>query len=228
MNNGPCATQDFKNDPGLKSAERSPPSIERLIELRASCPRRASLLTTRKSVVKDTNPNTAAICVLLARGDHVAGILLDRVRHWGRYGKAKISGSQGEWIANDREWWMREAQLSAGQLDRSLAKLAKFELIERRQFKFAGRNIMHVRPSEFTADILAASKTWGAAAEILAQAKIPVPDDLAKLAAIDPPLIKMLEAWGDEVTAQDIGALAVFRQEMKAFPMPGGLTYASP
>jgi hypothetical protein len=169
----------------------------------------------------ETNPSRPSLCVLLARGDHVAGFMLDRITHWAQYGKAKVPDTEGTWVANDREWWMREAQLSEGQLDRSLAKLAKFELIEKNQHPFGGRNIMHVRPSELTADILAASKTWGAAAEIFAQAKIPMSKALAKLPAIDPPLVKMLEAWGAEVTAQDIGKLAVFRQDIKAVSFAG-------
>jgi hypothetical protein len=101
----------------------------------------------------------------------------------------------------------------------------KLGLIEEKQHPFGGRNIMHLRPSDLTADTLTASKTWGAAAEILTQAKIPMPAALTKLAAIDLPLIKMLEAWDGEVTARDIGKLAVFRQDIKAVVMPGGLTY---
>jgi hypothetical protein len=170
---------------------------------------------TRTRAVKNTNPDKTSICVLLARGDHAAGFLLRKIVHWMQYGKAKVKGAEGEWVANDREWWMREAQLSAGQLDRALAKLDNdFDLIERQQAKFAGRNIVHVRPSKLTTDILASAKTWDAAAEILAQAKIPAPT-LAKHENVALPLSVMIAAWGGEVTPQEIGALAKFREDIK-------------
>jgi hypothetical protein len=139
---------------------------------------------------------------------------LDAVR------QSQGKGTEGEWVANDREWWMREVQLSEGQLDRALAKLDDFDLIERRQAKFAGRNIVHVRPSKLTADILASAKTWDAAAEILAEAKIPAPT-LAKHGNVDLPLSVMIAAWGGEVTPQETGALAVFRQDIKAVDHAG-------
>jgi hypothetical protein len=109
---------------------------------------------------------------------------------------------------------MREVQLSEGQLDRALAKLDDFDLIKRRQAKFAGRNIVHVRPSKLTADILASAKTWDAVSEILAEAKIPAPT-LAKHVNVALPLSVMIAAWGGEVTPQEIGALAKFREDIK-------------
>lgn len=168
----------------------------------------------------ETNPSRPSLCVLLARGDHVAGFMLDRIAHWAQYGKAKIPDTEGAWVANDREWWMREAQLSEGQLDRSLANLCKRELIERQQARFAGRNIMHVRPSKLTADVLSSAKTWDAAAEIFAHAKIPAAT-LAKHGNVALPLSVMIAAWGGEVTPQETGALAVFRQHIKAVTFAG-------
>jgi len=161
-------------------------------------------------------PSWASLCVLLARGDHVAGMLLERVASWASHGKATIKGVAGTWVANDREWWRREACLSLKQYNSAAARLIEFGLIEKRQHPFAGRSIVHMRPSKLTADILASAKTWSAAAEIFAEAKIPAPT-LADYGDIKMPLSVLKEAWGGEVTPQDVGALAVFREEMKGF-----------
>jgi hypothetical protein len=165
----------------------------------------------------DTNPNRPSLCVLLARGDHVSGMLLDRICHWAQYGKATIKDVDGKWIANDRIWWMREAQLSPGQSDRSIAKLTNLGLIEKRQHPFAGRNIMHVRPSTLTKDIIASAKTWDMASEIMTKAGIPLPEWFAGAGTqIFPSLTEMLAAWGEEVTPEEIGKLAVFHKDIKA------------
>ena len=176
---------------------------------------------------KDTNPNTASICVLLARGDHAAGMLLDRINHWSRYGKATIPGVEGQWCANDRPWWMREACLSPGQLDRSFAKLAKLELVEKHQFPFAGRNVLHARPSDTTRDILASAKTWDMTLEVLTQMGIPIPAWLAEPGTqVVPSLQEMINVWGKEnLTAQEVGKLAVYRQDMKSVAGPDGEKY---
>lgn len=148
----------------------------------------------------------------------MAGVVLDRINHWSRYGKAKIPGVEGQWCANDRPWWMREACLSPGQLDRSIAKLAKLGLIEKRQSPFAGRNVLHMRPSASTKDILASATTWSMALEVLAHTSIPIPAWLSKSGTqIVPSLQDMIEAWGKEsLTATEVGKLARYRQEMKS------------
>jgi hypothetical protein len=171
---------------------------------------------SRKSAVKDTKPNTVSICVLLARGDHVAGVLLERISYWSRYGKATIPDVEGHWCANNRRWWMREAYLSPGQLDRSIAKLVELGLIEKRQYPFAGRNVLHMRPNTLTSDILASAKTWGMALEVLAHAGIPTPKGLAEPGTqVMPSLPEMAEAWGKEhLTAEEVGKLALYRHEM--------------
>jgi hypothetical protein len=167
--------------------------------------------------VKDTNPNNVSICVLLARGDHAAGLLLDRINFWSDKGKAKIPGTEGHWCANDRPWWMREAQLSLRQYNLAAAKLVKLGLIEKRQYPFAGRNVLHVRPSTLTNDILASAKTWDMALEVLALAGVSTPAWLAEPGTqVAPSLQEMINAWGKESLAPpEIGKLAQFRQEMK-------------
>jgi hypothetical protein len=104
---------------------------------------------------------------MLAGGNHMAGVLLARIMHWSRYGRAEIPGTSGFWIANDRAWWMREACLTADQYDRSMSKLAKWKLVERRQWWFGGRKILFVRPTDLTTAFVVASKTWPAAKELL-------------------------------------------------------------
>ena len=115
----------------------------------------------------ETTPARIALCVKLAHCNHMAGVLLYRIVFWAQYSSAKINGVIGVWTANDRAWWMREAQLSSDQYDRTISKLEKWNLVERRQWWFSGRNILFVRPTEVTSDYLAAAKTWQAAAEFV-------------------------------------------------------------
>ncbi len=169
---------------------------------------------------KPTNPNRLALCVLLARRDHVAAHLLDRICHWAQYGKATIPGFGGTWTANDHPWWRREAALSPDQLDRSLAKLDKFSLIEREQRKFAGVNILHVRPTGFTRLFLTAAKTWDVAAEILASEGIPAPAFAEQAPTVS--LSDMLAAFEGDHTAEDMARLAVYRQDMATVTLAQG------
>jgi len=118
-----------------------------------------------KQTKSETTPSRIALCVKLAHSNHMAGILLYRIVFWKQYARAKIKGETGEWIANDRAWWMREAQLSSDQYDRTISKLKKWNLIESRQWWFGGRNILFVRPTKVTADYVTAAKTWQAADE---------------------------------------------------------------
>ena len=117
--------------------------------------------------MKPTNPSPLALCLLLANRNHLAGVVLERIAHWSQYGRAKIPGKDGMWIANVRQWWLRECCLSPDQWDRTIRKLKKWGLIERRQWWFAGRSILHVRATELTKSFLAASTTWEAASEFL-------------------------------------------------------------
>jgi hypothetical protein len=77
----------------------------------------------------------------------MAGVPLERAVHWIQYAKATIPGVEGEWIANMREWWMQEAQLSYDQFDRASRLLRKMGLIEKRQWWFAsfGLQRLHKR-----------------------------------------------------------------------------------
>jgi len=114
---------------------------------------------------------------------------------------------------------MREAQLSAGQYDRAIAKLKKYELVEKCQYWFGRHNILHVRPSTRTRDFLAAATTWGVALEILAPMGVPCPAWQTPAEAVTPSLQEMIDAWGaDEslLKAEEIGKLALFRQDMKS------------
>lgn len=97
----------------------------------------------------------------------MAGALLFAIVYWSQYGKAEIPGVEGFWYAKEREWWSREARLSPRQYDRAIAALASACRIEKRQWWFGGRNILHVRPSQLTRDFLDAAKTWEAAEELL-------------------------------------------------------------
>jgi hypothetical protein len=168
--------------------------------------------------MKTTNPSRAALYVILTRGNHVSAMLLDRICYWAQYGKAKIKGVEGYWIANDRSWWMREAQLSPSQFDRSIANQDKFGLIERRQHPFGGRgNILHVRPTALTKDIIASARTWDVVVEILPQAGIPIPECLADHHQVTPSLAQMLEAFDvKEPTPEEVCKLAAYRENMKA------------
>jgi hypothetical protein len=177
---------------------------------------------------KNTNPNAVSICVLLARGDHVAGLLLYRINFWSRYGKATIKGVEGQWIANDRRWWMREAQLSLRQYNLAAAKLVKLGLIEKRQFPFAGRNVLYVRPSALTKDIFASATTWDMALEVLHHQGIPIPVWLPdQQAQVAPSLQEMINAWSskESLAPMEVGKLARFRQEMQSVTGPDGEEY---
>ena len=115
----------------------------------------------------ETTPSRIALCVKLANCNHMAGVLLYQIVFWKQYVHAKIPGVSGEWIANDREWWMREAQLSSDQYDRTILKLEKWNLIERRQWWFGRRNILFVRATKVASDYVMAATTWQAAAEFV-------------------------------------------------------------
>ncbi|MFA6264880.1 MAG: hypothetical protein WC670_04080 [Pseudolabrys sp.] len=98
----------------------------------------------------------------------MAGMLLYSVVYWIKYGRAVIPGVEGYWVAHTRHWWCREACLSIRQYDRAIAKLAKWGLVEKRQWWFGQRNILYVRPSGTVEDFLIAAKTWAAAHELAA------------------------------------------------------------
>jgi hypothetical protein len=114
-----------------------------------------------------TKPNRSALFVMLAQGNHMDGALLERAAHWIQYSKAKIPGTEGKWVANKREWWMQEAQLSADQYDRASRRLRKLGLIEKGQYWFSGRCILYLRPTQTTLDFIQSAKTWQAAREFL-------------------------------------------------------------
>ena len=59
------------------------------------------------------------------------------------------------------------AQLPSDQYDRTILKLEKWNLIERRQWWFGRRNILFVRPTKVTADYVTAATTWKAATEFV-------------------------------------------------------------
>lgn len=117
------------------------------------------------------NPNRLALCIALVGNDHRAGVLLERILFWYGYAKVKIPGKVGKWVANDHLFWMLDAQLSCDQLSRSLKLLDAKGLIERTQFWFGRRTILHVRPSTKTTAFLEAAKTWPAANELLEKLK---------------------------------------------------------
>lgn len=114
-----------------------------------------------------TYPSRNALCVKLVGNDHVAAHLLISVVHWAKYGNAEIPGVHGKWVANSRDWWMRECCLSPSQYDRSIAKLKKRSLVETRQWWFGRRNILHVRPTKIALDYVASATTWLAAAQFM-------------------------------------------------------------
>lgn len=117
----------------------------------------------------DTNPHKDALCVMLAAGNHPAGLLLLKIVYWKKYSTAKIPKVEGFWTARDRAWWAREAQLSAGQCDRAFALLHRSGLIERRQWWFGHRNVLFVRPTWKTLNFLAGATTWDAADFLMQQ-----------------------------------------------------------
>jgi hypothetical protein len=115
--------------------------------------------------MKETKPNRLALCVMLTHGNHMAGALLERAVHWIPHARATIPGVEGEWIANVREWWMQEAQLSYDQFDRASRLVREMGLIEKRQWWFARRNMLYLRPTQKTLDFIAAAQTWKASRE---------------------------------------------------------------
>jgi hypothetical protein len=121
----------------------------------------------RRTMPLVTKPNRSALFVMLAQGNHMDGALLERAAHWIQYSKAKIPGTEGKWVANKREWWMQEAQLSADQYDRASRRLRKLGLIEKGQYWFSGRCILYLRPTQTTLDFIQSAKTWQAAREFL-------------------------------------------------------------
>lgn len=96
----------------------------------------------------------------------MAGTLLAAIVHWAQYGQAKITGVEGKWVANPREWWMREACLTPAQYDKAIRNLCVWKLIERRQWWFGGKNILYVRPTELTSNFYQAMTTWAAINEL--------------------------------------------------------------
>jgi hypothetical protein len=89
-------------------------------------------------------------------------------------------------------------------------------LIEKRQYPFAGRTILHVRPTSKTKSFLAAATTWNAALEVLAQMGFPCPAwHTDKATQITPSLQEMIKAWGEpSLKPEEVGELATFRQGM--------------
>ena len=114
-----------------------------------------------------TNPSRGVLCIMLAGRNHMAGVFLASIMHWAKYGTAVIPGAPGYWVANPRKWWMKECCLTASQYDRTICKLEKLGLIERRQWWFAGKNILFLRPTEKTRSYIASSSTWTAAEQFL-------------------------------------------------------------
>lgn len=107
-------------------------------------------------------PSCEAVCVRLANRCHASGLLLWRIVYWQRFAKITIPGKDGTWIANPRSWWMDDAQLTERQCDRSIAALTKLGLINRTQFWFGRRNILHVQLSAKTYELLKllVDKSW--------------------------------------------------------------------
>jgi hypothetical protein len=129
-----------------------------------------------------TTPSRNALCVRLAAHDHLAGLFLVGILHWAKYGRAEISGVEGEWVANPRSWWRRECCLSSSQYDRSIAKLKKLGLVETRQWWFGHKNILYVRPTKVTLDYIASATTWVAAEQFLPDQHVVEIDDPSLLA----------------------------------------------
>lgn len=93
-------------------------------------------------------------------------------------------------------------------------------LIERDQRPFAGRNILHVRPSVLTRDFMTAATTWDVTVELLNHMGFPAPKHLAGHGQVTPSMAQMQEAWGeDKLTAEEVGKVALYRLNMKAAPL---------
>jgi hypothetical protein len=116
---------------------------------------------------RHTTPSRHAICIKLAGGDHKAGAFLYSIQHWTKYASAAIPGVEGHWIANTRVWWMRECCLTSSQYDRTISKLEKMGLIERCQYWFGPRNVLHLRPTTISLKYIASATTWKAADQFL-------------------------------------------------------------
>jgi hypothetical protein len=175
-------------------------------------------------VKKDTNPHALELCIMLARGDHAAGTLLHKINYWSKYAKIKIPDADGYWQANTRVWWMREAQMSLGIFNRNAKDLVEYGVIEKRQYPFAGQNVLHVRPTTMTKDFVTASTTWTVALELSAALGLPVPAwQTGTGTPVAPSLDEMLKAWSaTKATPQEVGRLATFRESMKSVTGKGG------
>ncbi|MEI9426855.1 hypothetical protein [Mesorhizobium sp. Cs1299R1N3] len=128
------------------------------------------------------NPSRLARCIMLAQGNHTVGVLLHSITYWAKYGKAEIPNTPGTWIANERTFWMQEACLSSDQYDRCIRSLHKWELIERRQWWFGGKNILFVRPSTITVNYLQSASTWEAAKELAPSLPATMHGSISKIA----------------------------------------------
>jgi hypothetical protein len=143
------------------------------------------------SSAKNTTPYKDALCIMLARDDHVAGFLLAKIVYWSRYGKARIPKYKGYWVAHKRDWWEREARLSVGQYNRASSRLAKWGLIEKTQWWFGRVNILYVRPTTMTNDFLAIATTWEAADEFLPDHTLESTPETADLGKANLPISKL-------------------------------------
>jgi|GEM_PF-3248648 len=83
--------------------------------------------------------------------DLQAGILLGQILYWylpnketGRT-KLRVEKEGEKWIAKQRDEWWEEIRLTARQFDRASSKLVKKGLIEKKNYKFAGKKTVHIR-----------------------------------------------------------------------------------
>jgi hypothetical protein len=90
------------------------------------------------------------IYIDIAKGDHVAGVLLSQIVYWhlpsiNGGSKLRIERNGHMWIAKGRADWYEETRITERQFDRAVKILEDVGVVVKATFKFAGVPKIHVR-----------------------------------------------------------------------------------
>jgi hypothetical protein len=90
------------------------------------------------------------IYIDIAKGDHVAGVLLSQIVYWylpsvNGGSKLRVERDGHLWIAKGRADWYEETRITARQFDRAVKILERAGIVVKETYKFAGVPKTHVR-----------------------------------------------------------------------------------
>ena len=90
------------------------------------------------------------IYIDIAKGDHVAGILLSQIVYWylpsiSGGSKLRVERDGHMWIAKGRGDWYEETRITERQFDRAVKILEDLGIVFKKTYKFAGVPKAHVR-----------------------------------------------------------------------------------